>query len=616
MQDKVSSAKQSEDARSGSVVAGRYRLLELIGTGSMANVYRAQALQREEVVAIKVLHRSLTYLPDVVTRFEREAVAVSRIRHANVPQAYEVGKLDDGSLFMVLEYAPGEPLDGVIARESALPEPRALGITLQIAEALAASHALGIIHRDLKPENVMLVTAPDGREQVKVLDFGIAKVAGFSGAPVTVVGAVFGTPEYMSPEQTQGNPVTSQSDLYSLGMILYEMLAGKNPFAAPDPVTVLRRQMTEVLPPLPDRVSPNVRALVERLVRKDPAERPAGASEVVRQVEALLYPGGGRPVSEAPAESLAPAALAEREIPARRATKTHRFAAVAAVALLGVSGYGVWSGELPAGIRSLPAALRALPLPAFLRATSEPQPPTTVAAPAKPSPVVSVTPPATPPPAPPPVSPELNPKERKQIQAVAAKVIAEVERVPAYRRGPSDWKRLARAQAELGQHRDAVMAYSNLLSLTSDARSDRRLGDDLRAALKDPTAAGAALHLCSSPLLGARGLDLIFDAWRTIRRNPDSLELGARLWRELRKFRYNGSKALQVAIALEAATSCERISELLPEASRVGDQRALGRLREIEGRTRCAGQDCFSCLADSPALGDAIAKSAERAAPP
>src|SRR5690606_36272578 len=218
-------------------------------------------------------------------------------------------------------------------------------------------------------------------------------------------------------------------------------------------------------------------------------------------------------------------------------------AAVAAVALLGVSDYGVWSGELPAGIRSLPAALRALPLPAFLRATSEPQPPTTVAAPAKPSPVVSVTPPATPPPAPPPVSPELNPKERKQIQAVAAEVIAEVERVPAYRRGPSDWKRLARAQAELGQHRDAVMAYSNLLSLTSDARSDRRLGDDLRAALKDPTAAGAALHLCSSPLLGARGLDLIFDAWRTIRRNPDSLELGARLWRELRKFRYNGSKA-------------------------------------------------------------------------
>src|SRR5688572_19605659 len=167
----------------------------------MGVVYRAEHVHMKKAVAVKILHQHMTTMPEVVARFEREAVAAGRIEHPNVAGATDFGRLDDGSFYLVLEYIEGRSLSSLLGEGGALPTVRALAITRQIAEGLAAAHGAGIIHRDLKPENVMLVERDGISDWVKVLDFGIAKVPIEDAQKLTQIGTIFGTPQYMSPEQ-------------------------------------------------------------------------------------------------------------------------------------------------------------------------------------------------------------------------------------------------------------------------------------------------------------------------------------------------------------------------------------------------------------------------------
>ena len=247
------------DSRVGTVLAERYRIDSLLGEGGMGRVYAAEHVLMRKRLAVKVLHRELTTVPEVVARFEREAMAAANIDHPNVAAATDFGKLVDGAVFLVLEYVQGRNLRDEIAA-GPLSLERALHIGRQIASALASAHALDIVHRDLKPENVMLVEKAADPDFVKVLDFGIAKVPigetqdGASGKPITKVGMVFGTPEYMAPEQALGQAVDGRADLYALGVILYEMLAGLRPFSSKSQVGILGQQLSK-----PPPGSPNVR---------------------------------------------------------------------------------------------------------------------------------------------------------------------------------------------------------------------------------------------------------------------------------------------------------------------------------------------------------------------
>src|SRR5690606_10267208 len=187
----------------GRVLAGRYRIERMRGAGGMGTVYRARHVHMRKTVAVKVLHREMTHLPEVVARFEREAVAAANIEHPNVAAATDFGRLENDSFYLVLEYIEGQSLTERLDREGVFPPPLALHIVRQIADALATAHAAGVVHRDLKPDNVMLVERDGDPGFVKVLDFGIAKVdmTGGDQQALTKLGSIFGTPDYMAPEQ-------------------------------------------------------------------------------------------------------------------------------------------------------------------------------------------------------------------------------------------------------------------------------------------------------------------------------------------------------------------------------------------------------------------------------
>lgn len=280
----------------GTLIAGRYRILEPIGGGRAGRVYSAAHLTLRKKVAIKFLSPSLSQSPDAVARFQREALATSRIDHPNVAATSDYGRLDDGTMYMVLEYVEGHSLRQVIAR-GALPVARALHIAEQIVAALEAAHGLGIVHRDLKPEHVMLVDKGADHDWVKVLDFGVARVQlgddeTESGNALTKTGAVFGTPEYMAPEQAIGQKVDSRADQYSLGVILFEMIAGVRPYTAESPAALLAQQLTAAIPTFAERaaalqVPRSVERVVQRLLGKRPVERYRQTSEVVAAFAAL-----------------------------------------------------------------------------------------------------------------------------------------------------------------------------------------------------------------------------------------------------------------------------------------------------------------------------------------
>ncbi|HEY8075595.1 MAG TPA: serine/threonine-protein kinase [Labilithrix sp.] len=286
----------------GLTIGDRYRVEELIGEGGMGAVYRVQHTQLRKAMAVKVLHPEMTRLPEVVQRFENEAMAAAHIDHPHVVAATDFGKLDDGSFFLALEFVEGKTLREVIG-EGRLELGRALHISTQIAAALSRAHSLKIVHRDLKPENVKLTLRNDDPDFVKVLDFGIAKVSLgelIDGEPtdpkrpvLTQAGMVYGTPEYMAPEQALGQPVDARADLYALGIITYEMLTGLRPFEAESKVALLGMQVTAPVPKMADKcaeanVPPEVEQLVISLLAKEASARIADAKIVVDKLGVVM----------------------------------------------------------------------------------------------------------------------------------------------------------------------------------------------------------------------------------------------------------------------------------------------------------------------------------------
>ncbi len=288
------------DALVGTVLSGRYKVLGLLGEGGMGAVYLAEHLHMRKRMAIKVLHAEMSRLPEVVTRFEREAMAAAHIDHPNVAAATDFGKLDDGSFFLALEFIEGQNLRDVLLK-GCLELGRALHVLRQIAMALVRAHSIGIVHRDLKPENIRLVDREGDPDFVKVLDFGIAKVpiGEFSGKdksskPVlTRAGMVYGTPEYMPPEQALGQPVDARADLYSVGIMAYEMLAGKRPFDDESKVRLLGLHVMAPVPPIAEKcpgasVPAEVEAMILKLLAKETADRTPDAKALLEHIEGLL----------------------------------------------------------------------------------------------------------------------------------------------------------------------------------------------------------------------------------------------------------------------------------------------------------------------------------------
>ncbi len=290
----------------GMTLSGRYRIERLLGEGGMGAVYQAEHTHMRKRLAVKVLHSEMSRMPEVVARFEREAMAAAHIDHPNVATATDFGKLDDGSFFLVLEYVEGKSLRSSVGK-GRLELGRALHIARQVAAGLGRAHALGIVHRDLKPENVMLVEREGDPDFVKVLDFGIAKVPvgelianavskspNDAAAPVlTQMGMVYGTPEYMAPEQALGQVVDPRADLYALGIMTFEMLTGKRPFDQESKVALLGMHVTAPVPNMNGRapeanVPPEVEAIVLKLLSKEASDRYADAKELVEVINAAL----------------------------------------------------------------------------------------------------------------------------------------------------------------------------------------------------------------------------------------------------------------------------------------------------------------------------------------
>jgi serine/threonine protein kinase len=291
-------ALQDIDNLIGRVVDGRYRVLERIGTGAMAAIYRAEQDSEPKEVALKIIRPEIVQNRTVSARFHREAKAASKLKHPGIVRVLGWGFEDDVP-YIAMELIDGEDLFEVLEREHTLPQAWSVLTAMRICEALSVAHAAGVVHRDLKPENIM-VMPPDeeGQRIVKILDFGIAKLVDpvdFSEETVpqvlTKVGSAVGTPSHMAPEQARGGPVDGRTDIYAVGVLLYEMTTGHLPFEGSNPLLVAIQQVRDVPPPpsqyLPD-LHPDFEKLILRALEKSPARRPQTADEMLAALNELF----------------------------------------------------------------------------------------------------------------------------------------------------------------------------------------------------------------------------------------------------------------------------------------------------------------------------------------
>lgn len=308
----VLEAEATNDPQVGKVLDGKYRLDAFLSQGGMGAVYKATHVMLGRPVAVKLIKPELVTSPDIVRRFQREARAASNLNHPNIVNIFDLGQTDDGTLYIAMELIDGPSLKDVIRKTGPLPAPRTIRILRQIAGALSVAHRNGIIHRDLKPHNVMLARDGEGNEVAKLLDFGIAKTFD-EAAQLTQTGFALGTPQYMSPEQAEGKPVDGRSDLYSVGVILYELLAGEVPFNDSSTPAILVKQMTEAPTPPSFRnpsvpVPPQLEAIAMRCLEKDPANRFQTAEDLSAAldragVEIAAAHGSDQPTLLAPSAS-------------------------------------------------------------------------------------------------------------------------------------------------------------------------------------------------------------------------------------------------------------------------------------------------------------------------
>jgi serine/threonine protein kinase len=309
--------EKTGDELVGQVLNDRYRIDERISEGGMGTVYRATHVLMDKRVAIKVLHPSLAADDKIVARFSREARAASRISHPHALNVTDFGESESGVVFLVMEFLDGKTLKEVIQSEGPMPLPRMVEIIEQVAGALDSAHAEGVVHRDLKSDNIMLIEAPNGSDWAKVLDFGIAKIkepVGGTDPALTAPNLIIGTPQYMSPEQcSQASEIDSRSDIYSLGIIIYEMLTGHVPFTGDSPTAIMMKQLQEPPPSVMeerDDLPPQVGMVITSALAKRPEDRFQSAGELS---EALAAAANGKAAASAVAAAATNPASASSE---------------------------------------------------------------------------------------------------------------------------------------------------------------------------------------------------------------------------------------------------------------------------------------------------------------
>ncbi|HVU05286.1 MAG TPA: serine/threonine-protein kinase [Polyangiaceae bacterium] len=562
-------SETEQDPLIGTLIADRYRVEKRLGQGGMGAVYLAEHVRMHKPFALKVLHKEMGRLSEAVFRFEREAVAAGRVDHEHLVTATDFGELPDGSMYLVLEYVPGENLTNVMAA-GRMPAPRALKIARQIATALGAIHGAGIVHRDVKPDNVMVAPRPDREDFVKLLDFGMAKVhvdAPPEERQVTRQGLVFGTPRYMAPEQAGGEPTDHRADLYSLGVIVYSMLAGDPPFSAEEIRDVLRMQREAPPPPLPADVDPAVAAFVMKLLAKDPAERVQTAEGVVEYIDRLLHR------LEAPP----PPSLEER---AMRFLRTRL-------------GMGVVAAIVVVSFLLAFLAVRAFRKPVI-------------------APVASAAPSASAAP----VDPGL---EAVLVRAEVGDAAAwkQIEARPDTARGAREWFVLGEARITHGDTARGLDAYLRASELDRKYGSHPRVLRDLMLAVQRDSWE-AALRVAAA-LPGPEGADILFDTWASTPKATVATQRARELL-ATDAVRAHASPQVRIAFDLRSVQgqSCEVRKPLVDRAVTDADTRSFRPLMLLVSRTGCGPRsrhDCFPCLRVDDALDRALVRARDTLAP-
>jgi len=614
----------------GQVIAGRYRIEELIGEGGMGAVYRAQHTGMKKRLAVKVLHPEMLGLNEAVERFEREAIAGAHIEHPNVAAASDFGRLEDGSYFLVLELLEGEPLRSIISR-GPLPVPRALRIAQQIAHALRAVHKLGIVHRDLKPDNVMLVRRDRESDVVKILDFGIAKVPVNALAAtrpglvnqLTKTGMAYGTPEYMAPEQALGEEIDGRVDLYALGVMLYEMISGARPFDAESRVQLLGMVASKPPPRLSERfpllgIPPHVEAIVMRLLEKSPDKRFTTADDVIAALDEALaaLDRAANKASKAPAEvETQRAAIGEAatiyaqnplpanptSMPTARPPKVRRgqpLTLLAATGLLLIAGLVITAVSLrkQTALDALEDAAQQTPIvdagtpdvQVTAQADAAPAPPPEPARPSK-----------------------ATPDELEDAQAKGVTALAEL--AERYGSDPAVLEALVVAYAkDKASYKQAVRTARKLLESAPEKATDPDVERAMLMVANGPldTADGAIELMATN--MGSRGPDLLYELVTAPGIGKYPKERAGTLLKDP-VVRRLATPALLMANDLRVTAPCSR-KDLFDRAKVEGDARTLGLLKPMLVTKGCGmfrRGDCFACLknrAELRATIDAIEK--------
>ena len=586
----------------GLVLSGRYKIEKVIGEGGMGAVYQAEHTLMHKRVALKVLHPEMTRMPEVVSRFEREAMAAAHIDHPNVAAATDFGKLEDGSFFLVLEYIEGKPLRDVVAQGRLEPS-RALRILRQIASALSRAHSLGIVHRDLKPENVMLVDREGDPDFVKVLDFGIAKVPVGDIAPelrttgqaLTQLGMVYGTPEYMAPEQALGQEVDQRADLYSLGVMSFEMLVGKRPFDHESKVKLLGMHVTAPVPPMTD-VPAEAAQIVSRLLKKEATERYQDAKELVDAIDLAFGPPASQTalrqshrslpeasVSAAVAPLLSQPAIArphahtsryqvERPLPLPPKLLIASLAGIAlfvfiAIVLVRNAAHGKQTTMSDGGL-------------AFVQTPS-------ATGTSKPTPADSQVDDAV----------KLSTAKLSSGDPDAAiAILTKIEATHADR--PDVHKQLYLAYMQTSSTKEAMDEAGKWLDLDDKAQNDVKLGADIKAAaLSGMDGTDGAFGILETKM-GSRGPDALYDlAYGT--GVGVNTQLRARKSLAKPEVQKLSSATVEVTLAIRKADSCEQKKAHFEKAREVGDQRTLVVLMSYTPKSGCGfvgTRDCWPCM--------------------
>jgi serine/threonine-protein kinase len=396
----------------GAVLAGKYAVVRLIGRGGMGVVLEAQHLRLGQRVALKLLKSTYRAMPEIMARFEREARAIARLTGPHVARILDVEALPDGSPFMVMELLRGRELDEEREARGKIPPREAVGYILQACAGMAEAHRMGIVHRDLKPSNLFLCDQ-DGYRTVKVLDFGISKLTGDVHAAMTTTASAFGTPLYMSPEQVRSvKHVDARADIWSLGVVLYELLSGETPFNHPSATAILASIIADKPVPIQKRcpdISRGLADVVMRALEKDPDARYAD----VREFAAALAPYG--PPRDDPGQAAVAVELLGVEGPSMTARK-RRVLALAAAAVIAIAAAVFFMTSSP------DTAPVAAPDPATAQSA---QPTLTTVSPTSAPPTVEPAPPPsasveTAPSAPTPLAPSQQPAPRRKPSAEPA----------------------------------------------------------------------------------------------------------------------------------------------------------------------------------------------------